>query len=71
LPPVIAWLGLPASSLFIRIANEVEKPEEITSKAKAQKDLEEIGWEDVNCIDLDDREKRWAVVHAVMNFGIP
>jgi predicted CoA-binding protein len=48
----------------------VEKPEEITVKTKAYKDLEEISWEDVDCIDLvHDREKRWAVVHAVMNFG--
>jgi hypothetical protein len=50
----------------------MEKPEEITCKTKAQTDLEEVGWEDVDCTDLVyDREKWWAVLYAVMNFGVP
>ena len=32
-------------------------------------DLKEIGWEDVDRINLaEDRDKCWAVVHTVTNF---
>jgi len=35
-------------------------------------DLQEVGWGDLDWIDLDeDRNRRQALVNAVMNFRVP
>ena len=34
--------------------------------------LHEVGWGDMDWIDLaQDREKRWAIVNAVINLRVP
>jgi hypothetical protein len=41
-------------------------------KNKIKVDLQEVGWEVVNWIDLAEDRDRWrAVVNAVMNLGVP
>jgi hypothetical protein len=35
-------------------------------------DIREVGWKDMNWIDLaQDRDRWWAVVNAVMNLRVP
>jgi hypothetical protein len=35
-------------------------------------DLQEVGWEDVDWIDMaQDRDRWWDLVNAVMNFRVP
>jgi hypothetical protein len=35
-------------------------------------DIREVGWEDMNWIDLaQDRDRWWALVNAVMNLRVP
>jgi hypothetical protein len=35
-------------------------------------DLQEVGWEGVVWIDMaQDRDRRWALVYAVMNLRVP
>jgi hypothetical protein len=35
-------------------------------------DIREVGWEDMNWIELaQDRDRWWALVNAVMNLQVP